>query len=667
MTLDPSGPEDWDLEALFDQWRETSDLLFVSTPPRLPPAPENPQVSEESDSVAEVASSDLSSIMGDFESWKTAILQRLMDADDQAEKDAAKAELDALIREQTTAVTQKQTRIAELEAQVTVEQQARNEAQAEALLERTRNRRVKEQLESTAVGRRTLMELSRISGGVPSAAADAASAAASAPASSSTSATGANQQSGNVGGQQRTQDDRLINDPDLAVYQLLERLNSTSFLNSIDAQSTVLAQRPDLFQNPTPDHLYDMAHRLTNAPVSDATIREDLKQAKIMMQKSMLGYLKFSGIPGKAASWEQFEIQMRGLVNQAVFKERELAVVLWGLLEGDAQLFLMSKGIFQGDSYTKMFETLKKAFKRKPAAVLQDMSQCTQGPSESVLAYTARFRIISASTFPEQPSTHRVVDGSLVVNPLAQAETMKYKAMLVSAHLQAQHHYMQGLRQDIRRRMRKLKFDTVDEAETEALEAEEELQDLGDLKEHPNPLVKPQINMLRGQKGKGQKGQGQAKKFEGECYSCHKYGHRANECRSKPSSSSNNNNNNNNRYQGQSRSQQDENAHVHGAINAVKGQLNRSLSRESRVSHRGRSASPRGRSPRGKSGSSARGQVKRGRDGSRNRDRVSFSSNNNSNSGHGKYKQKGRLNALHGAAQEEGEEDGYDSATSGNE
>jgi hypothetical protein len=321
----------------------------------------------------------------------------------------------------------------------------------------------------------------------------------------------------------------------------------------------------------------------------------------------------------------------------------------------------MSRKIFQGDSYTKMFETLRKAYKRKPAAVLQDMAQCTQGPSESVLTYTARFRIISASTFPELPSTHRVVDGVLVMNPLAQAEAMKYKSMLVTANLQAQHHYMQGLRQDIRRRMRRLRFDTVDEAETEALEAEEELQDLGDLKEHPNPLVKPQINMLRGQKGKGQKGQGQTKKFEGECYSCHKYGHRASECRSKPSN--NNNNNNNSRYQGQSRSQQDENAHVHGAINAVKGQLNRSLSRESRMSHRNRSASPRGKSPRGKSGSSARGQVKRGRDNSRNRDRVSFSSNNNS--GRGKYRQKGRFNALHGAEHEE--EDGYDSAASGNE
>jgi hypothetical protein len=206
--------------------------------------------------------------------------------------------------------------------------------------------------------------------------------------------------------------------------------------------------------------------------------------------------------------------------------------------------------------------------------------------------------------------------------------------------------------------MRKLRFNSVEEAETEALEAEESLQDLGDLRENPNPLVKPQINMLRAEKGqKGQQyqnqGQGQIKKFDGECFSCHKRGHMARECRSKHS--------NKGKKGSSNRSQQDENAHVQGAINAVKGQLNRSLSRESRQSYRGRSVSPRGKSPR-RSGSgsrsSARGQGKRGRDGSRNRDRVSFSQHSSG----GKYKQRAKFNALHGAPAED-----EDSDSSGNE
>jgi hypothetical protein len=441
------------------------------------------------------------------------------------------------------------------------------------------------------------------------------------------------------------------------VYQELERENSTSFLNAVDAQSVVMNRRPELFKEPTPDHLYNLVHNITTPP-TDISVREDIRQEKNMMQKSMQGYLRFSGIPGKEATWETFEMQMKGLVQQAVFKERELAVLLWGQLDEDVKMYLMSKNIFQGHSYMEMFKCLQKAYKRKPAAVLMDMAQCTQGPSEAVLAYTARYRIISASTYPEPPATYRVIAEQLVRNPLTQAETLQYKSLWAAAALQAQHHYVQGLRQDIRRRMRKLRFNSVEEAETEALEAEESLQDLGDLRENPNPLVKPQINMLRAEKGqKGQQyqnqGQGQVKKFDGECFSCHKRGHMARECRSKPR--------NKGKKGSSNRSQQDENAHVQGAINAVKGQLNRSLSRESRQSYRGRSVSPRGKSPR-RSGSgsrsSARGQGKRGRDGSRNRDRVSFSQHSSG----GKYKQRAKFNALHGAQAEDEESD-----SSGNE
>lgn len=623
------------------------ELPLVTTPPRIVPAPDD-QVSL----VSDLENSDLNFEMSDFAARRTAAYTKLSDATNQAEKDAAIAELGIIQDEEIAAATQqkeqeKQRELAELQSRLTAEQRARNDAQAELFRERTRNRPVQDDF----ARRRTFFDASRITGdgggrvSLGPQVAPPAPAAAPAPA--------ANTGGGDNAAEQRTLDERLAQDPELAVYQELERENSTSFLNAVDAQSVVMNQRPGLFKEPTPDHLYNLVHNITTAP-TDITVREDIRQEKNMMQKSMQGYLRFSGVPGKESTWETFEMQMKGLVNQAVFKERELAVLLWGLLDKDVQMYLMSKNIFQGHSYMDMFKCLQKAYKRKPAAVLMDMAQCTQGPSESVLTYTARYRIISASTYPEPPATYRVVAEQLVRNPLTQAETLQYKSLWAAAALQAQHHYVQGMRQDIRRRMRKLRFNTMEEAEAEAIEAEESLQDLGDLRENPNPLVKPQINMLRaekGQKGYQSQGQGQIKKFDGECYACHKHGHLARECRTKPNNKWKRGNSN--------RSQQDENAHVQGAINAVKGQLNRSLSRESRQSHRGRSVSPRGKSPRRSgSGSSARGQGRRGRDNSRNRDRVSFSQHSSG----GKYKQRAKFNALHGATHEEEE---YDS--SGNE
>lgn len=618
--------------------------------------------------------------MGDFATRKADASQKIKDAADDAERNEAIAEL-LKIQEEEIAQTQSQgqAQVTELKAKLQAEERARTDAQADLNREINRSRGLQAIIEDRTRSRRTVMDLSGISGsgdtgvggtsrtsaGTPSANPAASTSAANSGLAAAPSG-GSRGQNGNNPAEQRTLGERLLNDPERDVYRELERVNNTSFLNSIDSQSTIITQRPDMFQEPTPDHIYDITHRITNAPVTDNSIREDLKQEKNMIQKIITSYPKFSGNPAKGTSWEMFEIQMKGLVSQGVFRERELSVILWGLIEGDARLYLMSKGVIQGSDYTKMFQQLQKAYKRKPAAILQDMAQCTQGSSESVLSFTARFRIISAGTFPDVPAQYRIVDGTVVRNPLSQAEALQYKVLLAQATLQAQHHYVKGLRQDIRRRMRKLRFLTLDEAETEATEAEEELQDLGDLKDHPNPLVKPQINMLKGQKGNGQHSQGQTKKFEGECYACHKYGHRANECKSRP----NNNNNNKNNWKHQSRSQQDENAHVQGAINAVKGQLNhRSPSRESKSGNRGRSASPRGKSPH-RSGSSASRQGRQGRGSSRNRDRVSFSHHQRSGSGGkhgsgGKYKkQKGKFNALHGEARDE--EEDYDSA-SGNE
>lgn len=668
---------DWDIEDSFEAWRSNLDVPFVTTPPRLAPAPVDPQVSSESDSL----NGDLATPvkMGDFATRKAVATQKIKDAADDVERAAALTELLQIQDEEVAqAQAQSQAQVTDLRAKLVAEEKARTDAQADLNLERIRTRSLQSMVDDRTRSRRTVLDMSNIAsadtGGAgrtsmgqpqstPAPAAAASSGAAAA------AAAGQNQQSGNNNpADQRTLDERLMTNPERDVYRDLERLNTTSFLNSIDAQSTIITQRPDMFQDPTPDHIYDMTHRIANAPVTDASIREDLKQEKNMIQKIIASYLRFSGNPAKGTSWEMFEIQMKGLVSQGVFRERELSVILWGLIEGDAQLYLMSKGVFQGADYMKMFQHLQKAYKRKPAAILQDMALCTQGPSESVLAFTARFRIISASTFPDPPSEYRLVDGVLVRNPLSQAEAMQYKGLLAQATLQAQHHYVKGLRQDIRRRMRKLRFLTLDEAETEATEAEEELQDLGDLKDHPNPLVKPQINMLKSGR-KGGQGQGQTQKFDGECYACHKYGHRASECKSRP----NTNNNNNNNRKHQSRSQQEENAHVQGAINAVKGQVNnRSLSRESKTSFRNRSASPRGRSPhRSGSSASARGQGRHGRGSSRNRDRVSFSHQRSSSGGKGKHgsggkykKQKGKFNALHGEARDEEEE--YDSA-SGNE
>lgn len=676
-------------------------LLFVRTPTRL--ASET-QVSSESESDLE---SDFGSAFELLEKMATV-------AELEAELDAAFAELEtALAGDNDAEKTAAREKIKELQVQITeakletlkaenanlkkdVVAQATSAARAsqDLLTEKIRSRKLEEDIVALQTGarpRRTILNLSAIQGDaaaatgttrrtVPAAVSSTTVAAPAAPTTTATTTTSAGTNFTTVSAalaasqaaadavsaadtayEQRLAlmpgDQRLIVGDQTAVYDELSRYQGS--LTGYDAQHVVLSQRPNLFGDPTPDHIYALVHRTQDAPETVDTHKEDLRQEKNMMQKLMSQYDHFSGSDTSKVTWEMFEMQMDGIKMKGMYKEREMSILLWGLLEGDARLTLMSKGVFQGDDYSKMLDTLKQEYQRDFTDVLQDMASCIQGQSESVRSFTARFRLLSHGTFPKPPPEYRVVNGKLVPNPLSLAEDTQYKRAYETASLNAQHHYLNGLRHDIRHRMRTLQFNSMQEAEEEAKRAEKDLKRLGALKTSPNPLGKPQINMLSGHNGhnrhrKGQsQGHGQTtKSFDGECYICHKQGHMARNCRSSSQT------------RHSSRSQQDENAHVQGALNAVKGQVSRSSSTGSRTSYRGRSSSPRGRSPHtrksgsGSSSSSNYKKQRQGRGGSRNRDQVSFSNNSRSqrsSSGSQRRHQqrRGKFNALHGEEHEQ--------------
>lgn len=640
--------------------QQNYNLLWLHTPPRQPASSRDPQVSQRSDSSDSEESENILSVNMDFKKRRETALKKYKDglATDNATQIAeAEADLEAIAAEEVEAAkkAEKEAVKAEkvrLKQLYDGEQQARTEAYAQLMLEKTRVRELEETLKGGRGGaRRTIMGMSSIMDND-----DGTSAGANPPPNTSGISSAAGNQQPAAPTQRAAVHHSTATERE--IYQELERMN-ISPLGGLDTQATILMNRPGLMHNPGPNDYYNMTHGLEGQ-----SLREDLRQEKIMLQKVIQGYFKFTA-DDTAVTWDMFEIQMDGLVSQGMYKEGQLAILLWSLVGGGAQVHLMSKGVFQGSSFTVMYECLKQAYQRKPSAVLQDMAACTQGPGETVLDYTARFRILAASTFPKQVPMHRVISDTLVPNPFYQAEKIQYQAFEERATAVAQHHFVKGLRQDIRRKMSTLHFTRLDDAVTAAQNAEETLQALGEIRSQPNPLVKPQINMMQGKgfkprRGKGQsqgqgqgQGQGQNKKFEGECFICHKYGHRASDCwQNKQKSGSN------------SRSQQDENAHVQGAMNAVKGQVNnRSSSNGSHASSRGRSGSPRGRSPqnyKSNSGSSAqRGkQSRQGRGGSRNRDKVSFSNNHsNSGSGPGGNQRRGKFNALHGEQHYEEEPD----------
>lgn len=682
---------------------EEHSLLFVSTPTRL--ASET-QVSPESESDLE---SDFGSVFELLEIMATvaeleteldaafADLETALAGDNDGEKTAAREKIKELQVQITEAKLEKlKAENANLKKDVVAQATSAARASQDLLTEKIRSRKLEEDIVALQTGarpRRTLLNLSAIQEDGATAAAGtrsdrrsvppvASSTTVPAPAAPTATATttsagtnfttvsaalAASQAAADavvatdMAYEQRLAlmpgDQRLIAGDQTAVYDELSRYQGS--LTGYDAQHVILSQRPNLFGDPTPDHIYALVHRTQDAPETVDTHKEDLRQEKSMMQKLLTQYDHFSGSDTSKVTWEMFEMQMDGIKMKGMYKEREMSIVLWGLLEGDARLTLMSKGVFQGDDYSKMLDTLKQEYQRDFTDVLQDMASCMQGQSESVRSFTARYRLLSHGTFPKPPPEYRVVNGKLVPNPLSLAEDTQYKKAYQTASLNAQHHYLNGLRHDIRHRMRTLQFSSMQEAEEEAKRAEKDLKRLGALKTSPNPLGKPQINMLSGHNGhnrhrKGQsQGQGQTTKFDGECYICHKQGHMARNCRS-----------NSQTRQHSSRSQQDENAHVQGAMNAVKGQVSRSSSAGSRTSHRGRSPSPRGRSPHARksgSGSSSSSNYKKqrqGRGGSRNRDQVSFSNNSRSqrsSSGSQRRHQqrRGKFNALHGEEHEQ--------------
>lgn len=604
-------------------WAQSEGLLFVATPVRRRSRQEEDKMSIQ-EQIKEVA-------------------QKLAASTDDAEKQAFQTQIDNLVAQLASDLDQ-----ANSDLQVTADDLATTKLELEAAEEKLKDSRPS--FNSVLSSTRTSSGDARGSGGAASAQTPAGPPGVGA----SQVVQQPSQQRQRVPGGTLSQ--RIRSGQANEVVSHVERMNRSSYVAAMESQGEVLLTRPTLLDDPTVDMEYALVH--------DQEDREDLKQEKNMMQKIMVTFMKFTGEPDSKVTWEMFDIQMSGLRAKGMFKERELSVLMWGLTDGQARLILMSNGLFKGSSYTAMYECLEESFQRDMSEIMQDIAACTQGPAEMVTAYAARFRIVSSGLYPKPVQEYRALDHEMIRNPMIKVELVTFKALFAQASLTAQHHFARGLRQDIRRQMSSLHFETLEEAVKCAKKAEKHLEALGDMKYTPNPLNKPQINMMqaKGNRGnprnhQGSNNNGNKEKFEGECFKCGKYGHRKVDCWSGQQ-------NGQRKFQpgSKNRSQQEENQHVQGAMNAVQGQVHpRSSSGGSQRSFRGRSASPRGRSPRGhqrktNSGSSAKtGRQGRGT-GQRNRDHVSF---NNASSQ--QQNRKGRFNAMHGDHHDGEDQGDYDS------
>jgi hypothetical protein len=245
------------------------------------------------------------------------------------------------------------------------------------------------------------------------------------------------------------------------------------------------------------------------------------------------------------------------------YNEEELKMILCNNLTGDAlRHFNANEGRLLMAPFGVIVEEFQEKFGRTVERGLQELVHTKQGPHERVIAFAARIKLLATALLPPMPTeviVQRVEGGSTVVAPTPFLDEWKsrYDAEMKMSSKILITYFVRGLRQDIRMKMNRYVWDTLDECITSAEQAENFLVAAGmlNLQMHKLSLEEGQssnqeqqasVNKLQfgnqgnqgsqgfsgGFSGKWQSG-GDKKprnKTKDKCFGCNETGHWKSEC-----------------------------------------------------------------------------------------------------------------------------------------
>ncbi len=239
-------------------------------------------------------------------------------------------------------------------------------------------------------------------------------------------------------------------------------------------------------------------------------------------------------------TWEMFRLKLNIVATNASYQDYEMRTIFFQSLEGNAlNHFRAHESEYLTLTYPQLLEKFNKRYGITTQKVIDNLMSSPQASNEDVRSYCDKLMNIAIPLLPTAVPKKKIIQGedgeTFIQNPFYDEEMREYRNKQQQHEFYLVQFFVKGLRDEIVQRMKKLKFETLPEAMQTAIEAEEFLDAVKQMRSNniqlsTNAVSNPLPDMDKRGSSITRSRSRERDSKPGKCHLCGRTGHWKNEC-----------------------------------------------------------------------------------------------------------------------------------------
>jgi hypothetical protein len=243
--------------------------------------------------------------------------------------------------------------------------------------------------------------------------------------------------------------------------------------------------------------------------------------------------------------FEMFRLKLNIVATNANYKDYEMRTIFFQSLEGNAlNHFNAHESEYLTLTYQQLLDKFNERYGIKTQKVFDNLMISPQASNEDVRTYCDKLMNIAKPLLPTVVPKKKIIVGedgqeAFIQNPIYEEEMQEFRNKQQQHEMYLIRFFANGLCDEIVQRMKKLKFDSLSDAMQTAIEAEEFLDAVKQMRSNniqlsTNAVSNPLPEMDRRGSSIPCSKSREREARPGKCHKCGKTGHWKYECTSKP-------------------------------------------------------------------------------------------------------------------------------------
>jgi hypothetical protein len=240
-------------------------------------------------------------------------------------------------------------------------------------------------------------------------------------------------------------------------------------------------------------------------------------------------------------TWEMFRLKLNIVATNASYQDYEMKTILFQTLDGNAlNHFHAHEAEYLTLTYQQLLERFNQRYGIKIQKVIDTLMNSPQASNEDVRSYCDKLMNIAKPLLPPVVPKRKIIYGddhseTFIQNPFYEEELKDFESKQQQHELYLIRFFVNGLRDEIIQRMPKVKFDKLSDAMQTAIDAEDYLDSVKQIRSHhiqlsTNAVTNPLPDMDKRGSSIPRSRSRERDNKPGKCHQCGKTGHWKKEC-----------------------------------------------------------------------------------------------------------------------------------------